>query len=218
MKVACILYHSNILSIYKKEWIERCLSTIVNQTYQDFDIYELNYGDDSTNLKEMFNFQKNHFFYNLKMNNHAEAMNFLLDLIFKEQNYDYCFNVNLDDYYITSRFEKQLEVMRQGFDVVSSDYVFVRDRNNRTEISGPVGLGLHDIQTLFNMDITPMAHPCVCYSKKFWIEHGPYVPEEIPREDKNLWIRSYTNGAKLFIIKEPLLFYRLHEKQVSGSN
>lgn len=217
MKASVILYHSNIFSIYKKEWIKRCLDSVINQTYQDFDIFELNYGDDEMCLKDVFNIEKNHSFFNIKMNNHAEAMNYLLDLIFKKNDYDICFNINLDDYYNLTRFEKQIDVIKSGFDIVSSEYVFVREKMGVYQISNPVGLSLHDIKTLFDMDITPLAHPCVCYTKNFWLKYGPYIPEEIPREDKNLWIRSYNLGAKLYIIKEPLLFYRLHEKQVSGS-
>jgi len=218
IKSCCILYHSNIFRIYKKEWIQKCLDSISNQSYNDFDIYELNYGDDNSNLNDIFKLKNNHFYFNIKMNNHAEAMNYLLDLVFKEKNYDVCFNINLDDFYSLNRFEQQLEILKKDVDVVSSEYVFTREIDGIYSYSNPVGLGNHDIDTLFKMDITPMAHPCVAYTKKFWLNYGPYFPEEIPREDKNLWIRSYQNGAKLHIIKEPLLFYRVHEKQVSKTN
>jgi hypothetical protein len=218
MKIACILFHSNIFSIYKKEWVSKCVDTIVNQTYGNFDIFELNYGDDELNLKDLFKIKKTHHFFNIKMDNHADAMNYLLDLVFKEKNYDICFNINLDDFYDLTRFEKQIKVLNSGFDIVSSDYLFVREDNGFDTFSEPLGLGRHSLQTLFNLDITPLAHPCVCYSKNFWLNYGPYISQEIPREDKNLWIRSYNKGAKLNIIDEPLLFYRLHQKQVSNIN
>ena len=218
MKTCCILYNSNIFSIYKKEWIQKCLDTIINQTYTNFDIFELNYGDDDSNLKEIFNLNKDHFFFKIKMNNHAEAMNYLLDLIFKERNYDACFNINLDDFYSLNRFQQQIDILKGGVDIVSSEYVFTKETNGVYSFSGPVGLGNHDLETLFRMDITPLAHPCVAYTQKFWLNYGHYIPQEIPREDKNLWIRSYQNGAKLYIIKEPLLFYRIHDKQVSKTN
>jgi hypothetical protein len=216
MKAACILFHSNIFGIYQKEWVEKCINSIVNQTYQNFDIYELNYGDEDSCLKEIFNIQKQHYFVKKKMDNHAQAMNYLLDLIFKEKDYDICFNINLDDFYDLTRFEKQIEVIKKGYDVVSSDYVFTRSNNDNYQFSGPLGLGSQTLETLFRKDITPLAHPCVCYSKNFWVKYGPYIPEEIPREDKNLWIRSYEKGAKMFIIDEPLLYYRIHQKQVSS--
>jgi len=215
MKICCILYHSNILNLYKSKWIEKCINTINNQTYQDFDIFELNYGNDDYSLESFFKSKNQYNFLSKKMDNHAEAMNHLLNVIFNEQNYDLCFNINLDDYYDLTRFEKQIDIMKQGYDVSSSEYYFIKEVNDDDKVLGLAGLSNHNIQTLFQNDITPMAHPCVCYSKNFWIKYGPYIPLEIPREDKNLWIRSYSTGAKLYIIKEPLLYYRLHDKQVS---
>lgn len=217
MKVCCILYHSNILSIYKKEWIEKSITSIINQTYKKFDIFELNYGDDETNLKDIFDIKKPHYFYRVKMNNHAEAMNYLLDLVFKDKNYDICFNVNLDDYYSLNRFKKQIETIKFGFDLVSSEYQFIEEIDSIDVKGNLAGLSTTDIKTLFKHDITPIAHPCVCYTKAFWLTYGPYIPSEIPREDKNLWVRSYNNGAKLYIIKDVLLYYRLHKKQVSNT-
>ena len=218
MRVAVILYHSNILNIYKKEWIEKSVKSILNQTYRKYDIFELNYGNDNTNLKDMFNINKTHYFFKIKMNNHAEAMNYLLDKIFKEEHYDICFNVNLDDYFMINRFEKQIETIKKGYDICSSEYKFIQEINNKDVIGNIAGLSLDTLDNLFIRDITPMAHPSVCYSRNFWLKYGPYIPSEIPREDKNLWIRSYKNGAKMFIHKEPFLFYRIHNKQVSNDN
>jgi hypothetical protein len=217
MKICCILYHSNILKLYKKEWVQKCINTITNQTFQDFDVFELNYGEDNYSLENFFDLKNGYHFLNQKqkMDNHAEAMNYLLDMIFKEKEYDFCFNINLDDYYDLNRFEKQIEIMKQGFDISSSEYIFIKEVNGEDKLLGLAGLSTKPLGQLFQDDITPIAHPCVCYSKSFWINYGPYIPSEIPREDKNLWIRSYSSGAKLYIIKEPLLYYRLHDKQVS---
>jgi hypothetical protein len=54
-------------------------------------------------------------------------------------------------------------------------------------------------------------------SKKFW-EGNRYVPDEIPREDLLLWKRAVNNGYKFYIHPDELLFYRLHENQVTGNN
>ena len=44
MNICVIIYHSNILSLYKEEWISECLTSISKQTYKNFYILELNYG------------------------------------------------------------------------------------------------------------------------------------------------------------------------------
>jgi hypothetical protein len=58
-----------------------------------------------------------------------------------------------------------------------------------------------------------IAHPCVAYTKDFWLKHGPYT-NTIPREDFLLWKSSLAAGAKLHIVPEILLHYRIHENQI----
>ena len=54
LKCLVIFYHKNIQSIYPSRWVEKNISSILNQTYQDFDIWELNYGNDSISLIIIF--------------------------------------------------------------------------------------------------------------------------------------------------------------------
>lgn len=218
IKACCILYHKNIDKIYNKRWVNKCIDTILKQTYNNFDLLELNYGGESDSiLEEHDKLKHNHKLISIKMENHAEAMNYLLDKVFIEGDYDICFNVNLDDYYNLNRFEESIKLIKEGYDIVSSEYKFVTEKDG-VDIVGPIaGLSKDTIPNLFMRDITPMAHPAVCYTRNFWVKHGKYVPSEIPNEDKFLWIRSYNNGAKMYIIKEPLLYYRLHDKQISST-
>eukprot|EP00961_Rhodomonas_salina_P035115 472837-Rhodomonas_salina.1 len=46
VKSAVILYHSNIKDVYPVQWVTKCIDTILHQTHKQFDIFELNYGDD----------------------------------------------------------------------------------------------------------------------------------------------------------------------------
>ena len=52
MKIAVILFHSNIKQLYKQRWIDTCLDSIINQTYNDFTFYEINYGGDGYSVLE----------------------------------------------------------------------------------------------------------------------------------------------------------------------
>jgi hypothetical protein len=151
------------------------------------------------------------------MSNHAEAMNFIIDKAF-ENGEDFIFNTNLDDYYSTDRIEKQIEILEKGFDVVSSDFCYVTETGENDSVTlhknilqfGPITVNL-------NADHNVIAHPVVAMSKKFW-EGNRYVPDEIPREDLLLWKRAVNNGYKFYIHPDELLFYRLHENQVTGNN
>ncbi len=211
MKTCVIIYHKNINKIYRTEWIEECINSILNQTYQDFYIYELNYGDSKINFSMYFDkYQDRYKLFNENMSNHAYAMNFLLDKCL-EDNFDAVFNVNLDDYYHKDRFEKQLEKIKEGFDIVSSNIQYIRD--NKFE-------NIFDFSK-YNKDISKrleieniIAHPTICYSKKF-IQNVRYNPEEIPLEDYSLWKRLSLEDYKFFIVNSTLCYYRIHNKQVS---
>jgi len=210
-KAAVIIYHKNAYQIYKPEWIEMCVNSILKQTYKSFDIFELNYDDKEESVfKEK---SANHNFFKKKCINFIEGMNFLLNKVFNELDYDCCFNVNLDDYYALNRFEQQLVYIRAGFDLISSNIAYV---DNDSNIVGYLRLHPFHIKKNLLVDHNVIAHPSVCYSKKFWKGCGGYDPSEILREDLLLWKRT-VNRFRFHIINENLLFHRIHDNKVSTS-
>lgn len=214
MKVATIIYHSNIDKIYKKRWTNKCIDSILNQTYKDFDFYELNYNADNISvLKEAHNNKKK--FWSEKKKNYADAMNFLLSKAY-EDGYDAVFNINLDDFYDSTRFEKQLELIKQGYDLISSDFCYIRENvNDNDDIFLHMNICKYgSIESNLEKNNNVIAHPCVCYSRKF-IANNRYDENHVPTEDLKLWKETYKK-YKFFIIDEELLYYRIHEKQSSN--
>lgn len=212
MKAAAIVYHKNIKSIYKEEWIEKSFGSILNQTYKDFSIYELNYGNDDLKLYREFVNNKKYHYYQIEMQNHVEAMNFLIDECLKD-GCDIVFNNNLDDINHKNRFKIQAKFIENGFDIVSSNFIHIDD----------VGIEVRkmkfdsvDIQYEFNKGNNVICHPSVCYSKNFLLKNR-YNPTEIPQEDFLLWKKTLKN-YKFHICSDYLLNYRLHSNQVTKIN
>jgi glycosyltransferase involved in cell wall biosynthesis len=217
MKIGVIFFHRNIKNIYRERWIKKCVDSILNQTYSDFSIYEINYGGEEDSILEGFIFPNPHVFITEKKENHAEAMNAIIDVAFKD-GCDYIFNTNLDDFYDLKRFEVQVEKLNSGFDLVSSDFCYVEEIGEIDEVTLIKNIKkFGDIRENLEKSHNVIAHPSVAYSRRFW-EQNRYVPAEIPREDMNLWLRSIQNGFKFYICDEVLLNYRLHENQVTGRN
>ena len=207
MKVGVVLFHKNIYDLYPKEWIDKCLSSIFNQTFKDFQIYEINYGLDDIKLVE------NSFFYSIEKINYADAMNFIITKAFAD-GCDYVFNTNLDDFYSNKRLEIQIEYLKQGIDVVSSDFCYVDENNNITQYLNIVKYGsiLDNLKRGHNV----IAHPAVGISKNFWMDNeNRYDINKTPEEDKDLWQKSIQRGYKFHIIDDILLYYRIHNNQVS---
>jgi hypothetical protein len=219
MKKGVILFHKDILKIYENSWIEKSVNSMINQTDNDFTFYEVNYGGEPYSVVPNNINIKSHF-WSEKLTNYAEAMNFILDKAFND-GCDYVFNTNLDDFYTPNRIANQIEMItKQDLDIVSSDFCYIQEK----EISGVK----EDVVTRFmNIEKTNIqnhlvnghnviAHPSVCYNKRFWLDsENRYDINKTPEEDLDLWVRSINRGYKFGVHDETLLYYRIHKNQVS---
>lgn len=199
LKPAVIVYHKNLSTIYPKQWVQKFKDSILRQTHQGFDILELNYGGTGDRIFANSQFES------IEMPTFAYAMNHLLD---KCKEYDCVFNTNTDDWYSENRFEKQLNYIRQEYDIVSSNFSLVKE--NRVTLTHH--FDKRDIEKELARDHNMLCHPVIAYSKKF-IESERYNPEEIPYEDMNLWKRTVSK-YKFIILPDVLCFHRLHKKSV----
>jgi len=239
MESAVIIYHKNALNYCKHEWLIKCLDTIEKQTYQNFDIFEVSYGDkpDECSIVKHFNKIQNNklFYFHKPMKDHSYAMNFLLNKVFaKNTSYKYCFNINIDDFYDLTRFERQIKIIRKlKYDITSSQMLYVDEKNKPIKkidylaynfvspkkelLKNQIKKEQEYIKGQFLRNHNIIAHPCVCYTRRFWKIMGPY-PNIIPREDMILFKKSALNPKiKIHISKKFLLYYRIHENQTVSS-
>lgn len=207
MRVAVISYHANVYQLYPETWITEYRESIENQTFKNFTIYEINYGDGIGMVFFKSQFQS------LKFPTFVHCMNWMLDWLFKELNFDYIANTNVDDHYDLRWLEKSINTIQRGYDLVSCNF---RLFNEQKGIYHTHNFHRLNIQQELNKDHNIICHPGVVYSRKFWLENGPYIPEEIPYEDMKMWQRSLKVGSKIFIQPEHLVYHRVHENSVSA--
>lgn len=206
MKVACIIFHKKSYN-YPAKWIAKCIESIQNQTYKNFDVFEVDYGGEHIQLYPGSNFAStNH------LKNHAEAHNWLLDKVF-DLGYDCAFNVNIDDIYSFGRFEAQIPFIEAGYDVISSNFCHI---NEAGKVTNHLVMDNKDFRTEARKNNNIIAHPVCCYSKNFWTNCSKLNPNEIPKDDFELWKRSY-HKFKFIILPSFLLFYRVHSQKVSAN-
>jgi hypothetical protein len=118
-KCAALVYHKNIFEIYQKKWITKCIDSIINQSFIEYDILELNYGVTNFSLFPAI-IENKKYFWNKHFNSHHEARGFLLHKAFHEMGYDVIFNVQLDKFYHLDRFQYQVDAIQRGYDIISS--------------------------------------------------------------------------------------------------
>lgn len=202
MKRAVIVYHKNIDKIYPAHWIEKFKHSIENQTEKEFDIIEVDYGAGGNRIF------KESIYYNIPFKTFVHCMNWLFDLCLE---YDAVFNTNVDDYYSLDRIERQSIYIKQGYDIVSSNFALIE---NDKEIKSHRFNHL-DIRHELIKNHNIIAHPVVAYSKNY-ISKYRYVPTDIPKEDLLLWKKTI-NTNKFIILPDYLLFHRLHTNSVCKS-
>ena len=236
MESTIIIYHKNALTFYKHEWLIKCLDTIENQTYKKFDIFEISYGNkpEEQSIVKYFKKLQNHklFYFQKEMKDHSYALNFLLNKVFLENNYDYCFNINIDDYYDLTRFENQIKIIKKlNYDAVSSQMIYINEKNKEIKKIKHLAYTFNKKENMekqiikeqkfirknFIQNHNIIAHPCVCYTKRFWELVGPY-PNKVPREDLILFKRAaLNNNIKIHVSKKFLLYYRIHNSQTMSN-
>jgi histo-blood group ABO system transferase len=235
-KCAVIMFHKNLKKIYKWRWIDKSVNTILNQTYQNYDIFEINYGGGEYSLFSDIDTDKKVYFYNVECDTHTEAMMFLLDKCFNQYNYDIVFNTNLDDFYHKDRFMKQIKCINDGYNLCSTFMTYITEENDDDKImfewdssrygfnennfinkNDSIYVDKENIKQQLDSNHNIFNHPNICYTKKYWHSFDIYgnlhrYRDDKPFEDLSLWQRSIESN--ITIIPESLIFYRLHENQI----
>lgn len=201
MKVVMLVYHKNVFNVYKKHWIDNFVHSVLNQTYKDFTVYEMNYGGGEERLFEDSVFESK------ELPTFVHAMNYLIEKAL-DDGADAIANSNCDDTMSLDRLEIQLPFIENGYDVVSSNFCLVRDdsiikfhRFDKLDLK-------HELSINHNI----IAHPSCIYSRHYLL-NNKYEPDLIPLEDLILWQRTVDN-YRFKIVPENLLFHRLHDNSV----
>lgn len=207
MKCAVLFYHKNINNLYRPEWIQLCIDSIKNQTHKSFDVFELSYG--GTNDRYCEGISPRYYFLQQECENHIEAMNLLYELVLSS-GYDVIFNTNLDDFYSPVRFEKQLQAIEQGHQLVSSNFTYFKNGQTLKTFK----FHLHNIAGELSRNHNIIAHPVIATHRTFW-EGGIKYKNQLGHEDLTLWKEAVLKGKKFIILPDLLLTYRLHSNQVT---
>lgn len=208
MKVALMSYHANVYELYPEDWLKDYSNSIKNQTFKDFDIFEVNYGQGFGMIFFKSIFQSK------KFPTFVHCMNWMLDVLFKEKGYDYVFNSNVDDAYDPTWIDRTLTQIQKGYDIVSCNFKLFDERG----IFHTHNFQLLNIRNELRKNHNIICHPGVCYSKNFWLNNNRYDPQEIPYEDMKLWQRAINNNQRFYILPQHLVLHRVHNNSVCKSN
>ena len=201
-----------LISTYNNESeIIRCLTSLLKQTYKNFEIIVVNDGstDNTVNVLEEI-YEKNKNFIRILNNKENMGLAYSLNKAFSYSRGIYIARIDADDFAMPNRLEEQLKFIEANpeISIVGSRAYYV---NNFGDFVGESSLKISDKSFLkpntyiYALNII---HPSVLMKKDFLENVGLYDESLKRAQDLDLWLRAINLKYKFFIINKPLIFYK----------
>lgn len=197
---------SILMSMYNTpiEQLKKSIESILNQTHKNFEFIIIDDCSNGNEVKTVLDYNDDRI--KLIRNKKNLGLTKSLNKGLKYITTNYIFRMDTDDIAHLDRLEKQIEFMK------NNNYDFVCSRINYFNENGIYGCSkvFGDIKIDDMLFGTPFAHPSMLIKKDVLENTGGY-PDYNRCEDYAMELNLYANGYKGYIMKEPLLDYRLDD-------
>lgn len=206
--------YSVLMSVYTKEkpsYLKLAIESIINQTIITDDFVIIEDGELNSELESIIlEFESKYPFIHVHRRSENKGLGISL-----QEGVNYCKNeyiarMDSDDYSLPNRIEKQLEVMKKGFDIVGTNIDEFEDNPDNILASKKMPKSKAEIKSYFKFR-NPFNHPSVMYKKSAVIAAGNYH-DFYRLEDYELWIRMLANGASCCNIQKSLVRMRVNNE------
>lgn len=206
---------SVVVCVYNDEKrITKCLDSIINQTYQDFDILVINDGSTDNTLNVLKRYEKNN--ENLRIidkenSGQADCKNIGL----KKTNGSFLFFMDSDDYISNDLFEKCVKKQEKyNLDLVLFKFLLKNEISEQTQsinfnFDNRLMTGSEVLKLYFLNSIGPIGRNLLI-SRDLLIENKIEFPNNRTREDGATIYKILGNSKKSYLIDEELYFYIRH--------
>jgi glycosyltransferase involved in cell wall biosynthesis len=121
-----------------------------------------------------------------------------------------------DDILLPTRIERQFDyITKSGLDVVGSNAVIFHGSTGAPVGSTNFPLEHEDIARTILKGEHGVLHPTVLGRASFF-KRVPYIQENVPAEDYDIFARFLKCGAKFGNVTDPLIRYRIHDESASS--
>lgn len=205
-----------IQSIYKNdkpEYLAKSITSILCQSYRDFDYFIGIDGPIGDELRIVLDTITDNRIRIVERKENQGLAGILNDMLVLCQNegYEYIARMDSDDIAMPDRFEKQIAYLEANpeVDMVGGAINEIdEDGNDRGKVihypCDPQGC------RAFFAKRNPVAHPTVIFRRSFFEKAGWHYPTDFERnEDTRLWHEGYKHGCVITNIPDVVLNYRL---------
>lgn len=197
---------SVIIPYYKKRpYIERCIESVLNQTFKDFEIILVDDGSADDILQ--FCAEK----YGDKINlisQENQGVSLARNNGIAHAQYKYIAFLDADDFWSPSYldYNHKLISAEKNIKIIGSNYT--RSKNNLE--TGSVSLHYNTIQDYFSRQLlksTLFFTSATIVSKAFFNQNTGFNSQLKRGEDLDVWFRAIASGGKVFHITNKLVYY-----------
>jgi len=207
------------------KFIREAVQSILDQTYTKFDYYIIFDGpvekDIDSYIESLLKDERIRLYRLEKNGGLAAALNYLLEIVLKNPEYNLIARMDADDISMPDRFEKQFSFLNSNPDisVVGCWYEEIDETGKHLSYKKlPIE---HESVRKRYFTRTPFAHPSVIYRRELIEKAGVYPTDTILMEDNVLWGRALMKGLRFYNIPEYLFKFRIDKdfyKRRSGIN
>ena len=195
-------------------YLEECVESVLNQTFQDFEYIILNNGstDGTARILQQYTDPRLRIIHQENLGI-SRSLNKGINL----SNSDLIARLDADDFSSPQRLEKQVTFMEKHPDIVlcGSRWLELIGEKLYKQIVDFVETdqAIKKSMSLFN----PFSHSAVIFRKKAFLTTGGYSERFKYTQDYDLWVRMLAFGETL-ILKEELAVVRIHKQSGSYKN
>lgn len=196
------------IPIYNAEkFLENAIKSVLNQTYQDFELILINDGSTDGSLEIAKKYEKIDSRVRVIHDGQNKRLPTRLNELILDSKFDFIARMDADDIMHPQRLEKQFNLLNNSnYDLVSTSYCTI-DANDRVISTRTIKKDKLFLEN-FILGNYYILHPSILARKSWYLNHL-YDPNFDRAEDYELWIRSLVDHSfNIKIMCEPLMFYR----------
>src|SRR5579859_5463295 len=212
---------SVILPVYNREqYISRCIDSILEQTFENFELIILNDGS-TDNTEEIIKSKKDSRIVYVENKLNQGLIRTLNRGLYLSKG-EYIGRMDSDDICLPNRFKTQISYMLENkdTDILGANMISFTD-DPKLDIIADQSIsvmrsGQHKVRLL---QYNTLSHPTVIFRKNRLLANKLYYDKNaLHVEDYKLWIDALLSNLNIESLKIPLLCYRLHNGQISRKN
>lgn len=201
------------------EYLNEAIESVVNQTYRNLEIIVVNDGssDDTEEIAKEWQRKDKRIRYLKHSRN--KGLSTARNTGIKNSKGEYIAFLDADDIWLPQKLSLQIKkVQGPGADLVFSNWYIWEPERNTKIIAFQVDPTQDKKSLLHSLVKRNFGSPSTVFLRKSSLEKVGLFDESLnSSEDYDLWLRFCLKDMKIDFIKEPLIYYRRHSKQMTES-